>query len=297
MAKTHLNPKLVKLLKNKLILVTGGSGSIGSQIVKKLLDYPVKSVRVLDINEHTLFQLKRELDNDSRIRMLFGNILDKERLSLALKDIDIVIHTAALKNIEITEFNPIETIDVNVIGTKNLIQIIKTNEKKNTKFLNLSTDKVADPSTLYGITKQLSEKLVSWAGISGNKNHFASVRLGNVFETRGNVFEVWDGQISKKQPLSITDPKMSRFFFHIEEAVEFILNSLLIMKNGEVFIPKMKSYKILDLANKKSKKHKIIGLRDGEKLDEILITSSEKEIAEEKNDMWILRNNLPRSND
>jgi UDP-N-acetylglucosamine 4,6-dehydratase/5-epimerase len=296
MAQIHLNPKLVKLLKNKVILVTGGSGSIGSQIVKKFLDYPVKSVRVLDINEHTLFQLKRELDDDSRIRLLFGNILDKERLSLALDDVDIIIHTAALKNIEITEFNPIETIDVNVIGTKNLIQIIKTNEKKNLKFLNLSTDKVADPSTLYGVTKQLSEKLVSWAGIRGNKNHFASVRLGNVFETRGNVFEVWDGQISKKQPLSITDPKMSRFFFHIEEAVEFILNCLLIMKNGEIFIPKMKSYKILDLANKKSKKHKIIGLRDGEKLDEILITSTEKELAEEKNDMWILRNNLRRSN-
>jgi UDP-N-acetylglucosamine 4,6-dehydratase/5-epimerase len=200
-------------LKNKVILVTGGSGSIGSQIVKRFLDYPVKSVRILDINEHTLFQLKRELNDDSRIRLLFGNILDKERLSLALEDVDIIIHTAALKNIEITEFNPIETIDVNVIGTKNLIQIIKSNKNKNIKFLNLSTDKVADPSTLYGITKQLSEKLVTWAGLHGANNHFASVRLGNVFETRGNVFEVWDDQISKKQPLSITDPQHVSIFF------------------------------------------------------------------------------------
>jgi len=288
--KSHTSSKVFKLLKNKVILVTGGSGSIGSHIVKHLLKYPVKSVRVLDINEYTLFQLKREHD-DSRIRLLLGNILDKERLIMALNGVDIVIHTAALKNIEITEFNPIETIETNVIGTKNLIEIIKADENKSIKFLNISTDKVVDPSTLYGVTKQLGEKLTTWAGNTGDKNLFASVRLGNIFETRGNVFEVWENELSQNKPLSITHPEMSRYFFKIDDAVKFIFESIVLMKHGEIFIPKMKSYKIKDLANMKSKKHKIIGLRKGEKMSEILITNEEKKNAEENKNMWILRSN------
>jgi len=290
MKKSIKKLKIVKELRNKVILVTGGSGSIGSHVAKRLLEYPIKSIRILDINEHTLFQLKREL-NDPRIRLLLGSILDKERLDMAINNVDIVIHTAALKNIEITEFNPIETIETNVMGTKNLIQVINSNETRSVKFVNISTDKVAEATTLYGVTKLLSEKIVTWAGLHEIKNKFASVRLGNVFETRGNVFEVWEKELSLNAPLSITHPDMKRYFIHIDKAVDFIFECLLLMKEscGEVFIPKMTSYNIKSLANKKSKNHKIIGLRKGEKLNEILMTSYEKEFADEKKDMWILR--------
>jgi FlaA1/EpsC-like NDP-sugar epimerase len=272
-------------LKNKHILVTGGAGSIGSYISKRILDYPVKSLRILDINEHSLFQLGREI-NDSRLRLLLGSITDQDRLDIASKDIDIIIHTAALKNIEITEFNPIETINTNVNGTVNLIKtIIKNNPKK---FLNISTDKAADPSTLYGTTKNLSEKLVSWAGTHISTTKFASVRFGNVFETRGNVFEVWKRESEQKIPLSITDPMMKRYFFHIDDATEFVFRCLMIMNKGEIFIPKMKQYSIKELADQYSTDHKIIGLRKYEKMEEKLMTDEEKKIVKETDDIYII---------
>ena len=283
--KKNLNENISKELRNKVILITGGSGSIGSELAKTILEYPVKSVRVLDINEHALFKLKRSV-NDERLKCLLGDILDKERTEMAMNYVDIVINAAAIKNIEISEFNPIETINVNINGVVNLIQTsLRTKPKK---FLNISTDKVADASTLYGTTKQLGEKLTSWAGAHIQSTKFASVRLGNVMETRGNVFEVWKEEAEKNLPLSITDPKMERYYFHVNEAVDFILGCLLKMRQGEIFIPKMKSYKIIDLASKFSKKHKIIGLRQGEKLNEILITEAEKKIAVEEKNMWII---------
>jgi len=279
---------ITKELKNKTILITGGGGSIGTAIVKELLQYPIKVVRILDVNEHALFQLKRSID-DSRIRLLLGSILDKERIELACNNVDIIIHAAAVKNIEITEFNPFETIDTNINGTVNMIKMsIRTKPKK---FLNISTDKAVYPTTLYGTTKQLDEKLVSWAGYHIANTKFASVRLGNVFETKGNVFEIWDDEIKNNQPLSITDPKMKRYFISTKEAVDFILKCLPLVNEGEVFVPKMKLHSISQLASKISKKHKIIGTRTGEKIKEILISDIEKEKAVEKKDMWIIHLN------
>ncbi len=284
--KKNLNPTITKELQNKVVLITGGAGSIGSEIAKTILKYPVKSVRVLDINEHALFKLKRSI-NDDRLKCLLGDILDRNRVEMAMNYADIVINAAAIKNIEISEFNPIETINVNINGVINLIQTSIHSKPK--KFLNISTDKVADASTLYGTTKQLGERLTSWAGAHIQSSKFASVRLGNVMETRGNVFEIWKEESEGNLPLSITDPRMERYYFHVDEAVNFILNCVVKMKQGEIFIPKMKSYKMIDLASKYSKKHKIIGLRQGEKLNEILMTESEKLIAEERKDMWIIK--------
>jgi FlaA1/EpsC-like NDP-sugar epimerase len=284
--KKNLNPAINKELRNKVVLITGGAGSIGSEIAKTILKYPVKTVRILDINEHALFKLKRSI-NDDRLKFLLGDILDNNRVEMAMNYADIIINAAAIKNIEISEFNPIETINVNINGIINLIQTsIRTKPKK---FLNISTDKVADASTLYGTTKQLGERLTSWAGAHIQSSKFASVRLGNVMETRGNVFEIWKEEAENNIPLSITDPKMERYYFHVNEAVDFILDCIVKMKQGEIFIPKMKSYKMIDLASKYSKKHKIIGLRQGEKLNEILMTESEKEIAKEEKNMWIIK--------
>ena len=270
-----------------MILITGGAGSLGSAITTEILNYPVKSIRVFDNNEHSLFKLKRSI-NDRRVRFLLGSILDKDRIDFACSDVDIVIHTAALKNIEITEYNPMDTIDVNVNGFMNMIKSVIKNKPK--IFINISTDKVAESSTLYGNTKQLGERLTNWAGPHILTTKFASVRLGNIIESRGNVFEVWNEQLENKQPLTITDPKMNRYFFHMNEAIEFILKCMTKVNRGEIFVPKMKLYNIKKLALKISKNLKVIGPRQGEKLEEILITEEEKRISQEKTDMWIIQN-------
>jgi len=277
---------LIKELKNKSILVTGGAGSIGSVLVERLLKYPVQSVRVLDIDEYALAKMSKRL-KDSRLRTLLGSILNQDRLDMAGDGIDIVFHFAAIKNIEISEFNPIETIDTNVNGTVNMIKMLA--KKKPKKFINISTDKAADASTLYGNTKQLGERLTSWAGyhIKGTKS--ATVRFGNVIESRGNVFEIWNEEKSNNKPLSITEPSMQRYFIHADEAADFILNSLLLASTGEIFIPKMKKYNIKKLADSISKSQKIIGLRRGEKLQEILLNADERANAIEKDDMWIIK--------
>ena len=273
-------------LKNKTVLITGGAGSIGAALTKRILEFPVKTVRVLDIDEHALFQLNRYVD-DPRLRLLLGSVLDKERVEMAGNNVDIIYHLAAVKNIEISEFNPIETIDTNINGTTNLIKMCMRNKPE--KFFNISTDKASNPSTLYGTTKQLSERLTSWAGFHIGHTKFASIRLGNVIETRGNVFEIWNEELKNGKPLSITHPSMKRYFFHVDEAVDFILQCLSSAQVGEIFVPKMKEYKISQLAEKISKKHRIVGLRQGEKMEEVLISEEEKKIAEETDNMWIIR--------
>ena len=274
-----------KELKNKVILITGGAGSVGFALTKEILSFPVKAVRVLDMDEHALFMMKRRI-SDKRLRLLLGNILDKERVEMAMKKADIVLHTAAIKNIEISEFNPIETIDANINGTVNLIKMVIRSQPK--KFINISTDKAANASTLYGATKQLCEKVTSWAGNHIEETKFANVRFGNVIETRGNVFEVWNEEAKNNKPLSITDPKMRRYFFHVDEAVNFVLRCIPLANKGETFVPEMKSYKITELASKISKKHKIIGLRPGEKFDEILMSDEEKKNAKKIGDIWMI---------
>jgi UDP-N-acetylglucosamine 4,6-dehydratase len=279
-----LEKKLKTELKNKVILVTGGSGSIGSALVTRLLKYPVKSVRVLDINEYELFNLKR-LINNPKLRLFLGSVNDKDRVEIACNGVDIIFHLAAAKNIEITEYNPIETINTNINGIINLIQMTIKNKPK--KFINVSTDKAANPTTLYGSTKQISEQLTSWATTKDTK--FASVRFGNVLDTRGGVFELWQNQVKENKPLSITDVAMERFFIEKEKAITYILKCMMLANDGEIFVPKLKLFKMIDLANVISKKHKIIGMRYGEKINEELLTEQEKTNAEETKEMWIIK--------
>ena len=287
MKQKKIDSKTTAILKNSTILITGGAGSFGAALTEELVKYPVKTIRILDIDEHALFKLKHKI-NDKRIKLLLGTILDSDRIEMASQNVDIIIHAAAIKNIEISEFNPIEAIDTNINGLTNLIKMAIKNKPK--IFLNISTDKAVLPSTLYGSTKLLGERLTSWAGIHLSDTKFGSVRFGNLMESRGNVFEIWEEESKNKKPLSITDKSMTRYFFHISDAAKFLLSCLPLIEIGEIIVPKMKSYKITDLANKISKKHKIIGLREGEKLTEDLITDSEKEKSLEKKDYWIIKN-------
>ena len=284
---TKLKPKLVNELKNSTILITGGAGSIGTELTKELLKYSVKAIRILDIDEHALFKLKRQI-NDSRLRLLLGSVLDEERLGMAGKNVDIIFHAAAIKNIEISEYNPIETIYTNIIGTVNMVKMTMMNKPK--KFVNISTDKAVESTTLYGTTKNLGEKLISWSGLYIGNTKFGSIRFGNVIESRGNVFEVWNEEKKNNEPLSITHPEMQRYFLTVSEVIEFILDCLQYIDKGETFIPKMKLHKITDLAKKISTKYRIIGIREGEKLNEILMTNKEKKLAIEKKNMWIIPN-------
>ena len=288
-AKSKQEQTIIKELKNKTILITGGAGSVGSAIVKKLLDYPIKQIRVIDIDEHALFRLNRSLKS-KKVRYLLGDILDKDRIEMAGHNVDIIFHLAAIKNIEISEFNPIETVNTNINGTVSMIKMVTKNKPK--KFLNISTDKAVESSTLYGSTKHLGERLVSWAGMHLPSTKFATARFGNVIETRGNVFEVWNEEIKNNKPVSITDPNMERYFFHLDEAVKFVLMCLPLINKGEIFVPKMESFKLKQMADTFSKNHKIIGMRRGEKLKEVLMSEEEKQNAIEKNDFWLIKNHI-----
>jgi len=280
-------------LKNKKILITGGTGSIGSAVVKELLKYKCSTIRILGSDENGLHNLSLSLSIDSKenffqlmkrnnVRFIYGDITDQSRLITATEDIDFVIHAAAMKHVPICEYNPFEATKVNVIGTENLIRASIHNEVS--KFILISTDKVVEPTTCLGTTKLLAEKLVVNSNLNkgSKKIKFSVVRFGNVIGTRGSVLPKFIVQAKNNKTLTVTDVKSTRFFVSIKDAVDSILTSLEIMQGGEVFIPKtIHSMKIYDLAftvseyfNKKPNID-VIGLRGNEKVDEKILTEFE----------------------
>jgi len=285
---------------NKKVLVTGGVGSIGSNLVRKLLTLNPATIRVFDNNETGLFDLEQEL-RTNKIRTLLGDIRDQDRLKMAMDGIDIVFHTSALKHVPLCEYNPFDAVKTNVLGTQNVLEAAIANEVE--KVINVSTDKAVSPTNVMGATKLLSERLTISANYySGNKRTvFSSVRFGNVLNSRGSVIPLFKKQIKEGGPVTVTDNQMTRFFMEISSACNLILSAGEIAKGREIFILKMPALRISDLAEAmieefapragsrvKSIPLKIIGKRVGEKLYEDLMAEEEAERAYENDDMFLI---------
>ena len=269
---------MYKIFKNKKILITGGTGSFGKKFIKRLISHSsAKKIIIFSRDEQKQFQLQHQL-NKKNLRFFLGDIRDKERLNFALKNVDIVVHAAALKHVEIAEYNPFEVVKTNILGTQNVVDCAIANNIE--KVISLSTDKASSPLNLYGATKLTADKLMVAANnYKGNtKTIFSVVRYGNVMGSRGSVIPLFLKQ-KENGIFSITDPKMTRFNITLEESVNFVINSLNYMLGGEIFVPKINSYKILDLAKSISKKTKIqvTGVRPGEKIHEEMISNADAE--------------------
>jgi len=269
----------------KTFLVTGGAGSIGSFLVRELLKHGAKKVIAFDIDEHSLAVLSRKI-NDYRLQAFLGDVKDSSDVERALEGVDIVLHLAAVKMVDVSSYNPLPCIRTNVDGTINMV--LGALKEKVSKFLFISSDKAVDFGSVYGATKFIGERLTLWGNFSKYRT-FSVCRLGNVIETRGNVFEIWKEQKETGQPLTVTHPDMERYFWHVEEAVAFILKALETMKGGEIFIPKMSLFKVIDLARKISPEIRLIGVRPEELLKARLITDYEKELLKDEGEYWVIR--------
>lgn len=291
-----------EVFEGKDILVTGGCGSIGSEIVKRLLKYNPKKIRVFDNNESNLFYLGHELNNNS-IRLLVGDIRDRNRVYRATKGVDIVFHAAALKHVPLCEYNPFEAVSTNVIGTENLISASIDNSVE--RFVGISTDKAVNPINTMGATKLLSEKIIIDTSISQMDIKFCCVRFGNVLDSVGSVIPIFRKQIVNGGPITITDEGMSRYFMTMLNAIGLVLKATKETKGGEIFILKMDKLNIMDLANvmieelgpkyghnPKDIKIKKIGRRYGEKMHELLMTEEESAYATDSGEMYVLKHPL-----
>ena len=264
--------------KNKSLLITGGTGSFGRAFVSYLLKnkIPLKKIIVFSRDELKQFEMNKIFDENKypNIRYFIGDVRDKERLKLALNEIDIVVHAAALKQVPAAEYNPFEFIKTNVLGAQNLIECCLDSPAK--YVIALSTDKASSPINLYGATKLCSDKLfIAANNIKGKKDiKFSVIRYGNVMASRGSVLETFLQQ-KKTKVLHITNKNMTRFNINMNEAIDFVLYCLMNFKGGEIFIPKIPSFYIVDLARAVSEdcKIKIIGIRPGEKIHEEMISS------------------------
>lgn len=261
------------MINGKSILITGGTGTYGKNVIKYLLTKRPKKIVIFSRDEFKQFNLSKEI-SDKRLRFFIGDVRDYERVEYALKDIDILIHAAALKQVPSCEYNPTEAIRTNINGAENIIRAsIKCDVKK---VMALSTDKATNPINLYGATKLCSDKLFVAANnySGGRKTIFSITRYGNVFGSRGSVLDIFQEIIDKKMKFfPITDKEMTRFWITIEDGVKFSIDNLSRMKGGEIFVPKIPSVKIIDLAKayKNNLKIKITGLRPGEKVHEIMV--------------------------
>jgi UDP-N-acetylglucosamine 4,6-dehydratase len=286
------------LFEKKTVLITGGTGSLGQALTKRLLSLDVKAIRIFSRNESKQIEMENNFD-DKRIRFFLGDIRDLDRLSRATEDVDYVFHAAALKHVPKIEYNPFEAIKTNVIGSQNVIEAcINANVEK---AICVGTDKAVSPLNTYGATKLLMEKLFitanNYLNPDKHKTKFIALRYGNVLGSSGSVIPKFIEQINKKNKLSLTDVNMTRFSIMMDEALDFILKATQVGNGSEIFVPKLRAYSILDVKNALTEilddtGYDEIGIRPGEKLHEILINSDEMRYVWDIENMYMILNPL-----
>lgn len=264
-----------------MVLVTGGTGSWGTELIHQLLSLHPQKIIVFSRNENNQVQMRREIE-DPRLHFFIGDIRDKDTLMQACTGVDFIFHLAALKHVPVCEDNPLEAIKTNVIGTQNVIEAAIINGVK--KVIYVSTDKAADPVNTYGMAKALGEKLILHANQLDEQTKFLCVRGGNVLGSSGSVLPLFKKQIEEKNEILITDKRMTRYFVTPKQAIQSLIKAASFGKGGEIFILRMKACRIIDLAEilieyngKANIKMTEIGARPGEKIEEVLVGDYEKE--------------------
>lgn len=267
------------MFKNKIILITGGTGSWGYELVRQLLKENPKEIRILSRNENNQVIMKRTFHFDPRLQFIIGDIKEKPLLTAAFENVNYVFHLAALKHVTVCEDQPYEALKTNVIGTQNVIEAAL--EKKVDKVIYISTDKAANPANFYGFTKSIGERLIIHANLLSSHTTFVCVRAGNVLGSNGSVVHIFKQQILENKKISITDKNMTRFFLTLEEAISLLFKAAKESVGGEIFVMNMPSCRIQDLAivlGKAYGKHvefEELGVRPGEKIHEILFSEYE----------------------
>lgn len=283
------------MFENKTVLITGGTGSLGSALTRQLLKTQVARIRIYSRDEWKQTTMKSEI-HDKRIRFLIGDVRDKDRLCRAMEDVDIVFHAAALKQVPVAEYNPFEFVKTNVDGAQNVIDACLDNRIE--LGVAIGTDKAVSPSTTYGASKLLMERLFLSANFyKGNrKTRFVCVRYGNVLGSRGSILPIFVDSIISKRNIPITDPSMTRFNITMNEAMDLVFRAVKYGKGGEIFIPKLRAFKVEDMKNaiielvgKKAKTTKI-PVRGGEKFHEVLISKHELRDTYESDKDYIVYN-------
>ncbi len=279
-----------------VVLITGGTGSFGQKFTEIMLKkYKTKVIRIFSRDELKQWEMKKKFNNSPHLRFFIGNVRDKDRLERAMDGTDIVVHAAALKQVPLCEYNPFEAVKTNVIGAQNVIKAVIDHNIE--KVIAISTDKAVNPINLYGATKMCMEKLFTAANSyvgSKRQTRMSCARYGNVVGSRGSIIPLFKEQKSTGT-ITITDKRMTRFWITLEQGVEFVIECLEMMQGGEIFIPKIPSMKILDLAKAITPECRIefIGIRPGEKIHECLITEEEARHSLEFDNFFIIKPEHP----
>ena len=286
------------VLDNKNILITGGTGSFGHQMIIELMQYKPKLIRIFSRDEDKQHSLRQELLESSileKIQFVIGDVRDYDRMYSVTKDMDIVFHAAALKQVPSVEAHPYEAVKTNIVGAYNVVTAAVA--RKVSKVIAVSTDKAVKPVNAMGMTKALQEKLILSDEITKDKTTFCCVRYGNVLGSRGSVIPLWDKRLEQNKPLPITHPDMTRFVLTLSQAIDLVFYSLKNGKGGEIFVKKAPATKMVTLARayaelktgKKNYPLEYIGIRAGEKIDEVLVSEEEMRRVSEKKDHFVIK--------